>query len=141
MDLLWQMFYTIYCLRAKKYTAYDAISAVLAIQILFFTLDIALLWGLVVGVKQPPHVYSRFDWLWDHNSLFKVSIVYSVIGLYEILFYVLFGRDRRLERILLYTRHKYGRKCKKSLLWFVFIPVPLFGILLFIGCAKNNGYF
>ena len=141
MDLLCQMFYTIYSLRAKKYTAYDAINAVLAIQIFFFTGDIVLLWYLVVGVKQPPHVYSRFDWLWDNNSLFKVSIVYSAIGLYEILFYVLFGRDRRLARILLYIRHKYGRKCKKSLLWFVFIPFPLFFLLGFIGCAKNVGYF
>ncbi len=52
MDLLWQMFYTIYCLRAKKYTAYDAISAVWAFQILCFTGDIALLLWLV-GVKIP----------------------------------------------------------------------------------------
>ena len=141
MDLLWQMFYTIYCLRAKKYTAYDAISAVLAFQILCFTGDIALLWGLVVGVSQPQPVYSRFDWLWDHNSLFKVSIASSVIGLYEILFYVLFGRDRRLARILLYIRHKYGRKCKKSLLWLVFSPFLLMGLLFFVVCAKNNGYF
>ncbi len=131
------MFYTIYCLKSKKSTAYDAIHAVGAIQIIFFTGDIVLLLCLV-GVKMPEP--SRFDWLWENNSLFKLSIGYSVAILYEILFYVLFGRDRRLARILLYIRHKYGRKCKKSLLWFVFIPVPLFCLLLFVGCAKNNGY-
>ena len=130
MDLLWQMFYTIYCLRAKKYTAYDAINAVLAIQIFFFTGDIVLLLCLV-GVKMP--IPAEFDRLLKYNDLFLVSMVYSVVVLYEILFYVLFGRDRRLARILLYIRHKYGRKCRKSLLWFVFIPFPLFFLLGFIG--------
>lgn len=140
MDLLCQMFYTLYCLRGKVksiYNAYEYISSLVCCQTIFIIGDIVLLLHFA-GIAIP--IPAEFIRLLDYNSLFLISMILLNIVLAEILFYLLFGRNRKLIRMLLHARRKYGRKCKWRMLWLVFSPFLLMCLLGFGTCAKNNGY-
>ena len=134
-DLLCQMFYTLY--GSGKNACYN-ITVIVCSQTFMFIGDIVLLLYLV-GIKIP--IPADFDRLIKYNDLFWVSMIFLAVILMIISFYALFRRNRRLARMLLYARRKYGRKCKWSMLWLAFSPFLLMGLLFFVVCAKNNGYF
>ena len=141
MDLLCQMFYTMHCLRKKcnsMYSTYEFSSFFISTQIFMLIGDIVLLLHLA-GIAIP--IPAEFIRLLDYNSLFLISMILLYIVLAGILFYLLFGRNRKLIRMLLHARRKYGRKCKWRMLWLVFSPFLLMCLLFFVVCAKNNGYF
>ena len=125
-DLLCQMFYTLY--GSGKNACYNIIVIVCS-QTLIFIGDIVLLLHLI-GIDIP--IPAEFGRLLKYNDLFWVSMICLAVILVILLFYVLFLRNRRLARMLLYARRKYGRKCKWRMLWLVFFPFLLMCLLGFL---------
>ena len=140
-DLLCQMFYALYCLKKKVkscYNAYEYISLLMCCQTFILVFDVLiLLFCMGIDISLP----QELDRLLTFNELFLFSMAILLAVFTRLLFYILFGRNRRLVRMLLYARGKYGRKCKWSLLWLCFSPFLLFALLIFCKCMSLSGYF
>ena len=140
-DLLCQMFYALYCLKKKVKSsdnAYGFISGLMCSLTIILVSDVlTLLFCMGIDISLP----QELDRLLTYNELFLFSMAILVIVFIHLLFYILFGRNRRLVRMLLYARGKYGRKCKWSLLWLCFSPLLLLVLFTFCKCMSLSGYF